>query len=132
MFSSLALGDPHTFIQCPVYPKPSLSLNHLVQLHTLDLGLGDGDRAVQPVLRAVLPLVHSGCPAPGGLPAVLERFHRSTTRVPVWTVLPVGYKQYYRFLLGDGSTARNHRLVPGSGTTILSSGTTAARLWAYI
>ena len=29
--------------------------------------------------------------SPGGLPAVLERFHRSTTRVPVWPVLPVGY-----------------------------------------
>ena len=29
--------------------------------------------------------------SPGGLPAVLERFHRSTTGVPVWPVLPVGY-----------------------------------------
>ena len=29
--------------------------------------------------------------SPGGLPAVAERFHRSTTGVPVWPVLPVGY-----------------------------------------
>ena len=70
--------------------------------------------------------------SPGGLPVVLERFHRSTTRVPVWPVLPVGYRRYYRCLLGDGSTARNHWLVPGSGTTASLSGTTAARLWAYI
>ena len=52
-----------------------------------------------------------GCPS--------GRFYRLVT-----AVLPLP--------LGDGSTARNHWLVPGSGTTAPWSDTTVMRLWVYI
>ena len=52
-----------------------------------------------------------GCPS--------GRFYRLVT-----AVLPLP--------LGDESTTSNHWLVPGSGTTAPLSGTTVARLWAYI
>ena len=45
-------------------------------LHPFDLGLGLGGWAVQPVPRAVLPLV-PGCAVPLGLRSVLGRFHHS-------------------------------------------------------
>ena len=45
--------------------------------------LGFGGRAVQPVSRAVLPLI-PGCAAPVGLPSVLGRLYR-----PFRAVLPV-------------------------------------------
>ena len=50
---------------------------------SLFFGLGFGGRAVQPVSRAVLPLI-PGCAAPVGLPLVLGRLYR-----PFRAVLPV-------------------------------------------
>ena len=79
-------------------------------LHSFDLGLGLGGRAVQPVPRAVLPLV-LGCAVPrvsvrclGGSTA-----HSHDNPRPVLLVVAV---RYYRCLPGTGSTASIHRSVP--------------------
>ena len=79
-------------------------------LHSFDLGLGLGGRAVQPVPRVVLALV-PGCAVPrvsvrclGGSTAQSHGNPRP--------VLPVDAVRYYRCLPGTGSTASIHQSVP--------------------
>ena len=72
-------------------------------LHSFDLGLGIGGRAVQTGSRAVPPLV-PGCAVPMGLHSVFGRFHRSNPWYPMsgttgglWAVLPLPskHRKYY-------------------------------------
>ena len=66
-----ALGSPRVLLlSCFVLFLPPFGL------HSFDLGLGIGGRAVQPGSRAVPPLV-PGCAVPMGLHSVFGRFHRS-------------------------------------------------------
>ena len=79
-------------------------------LHSFDLGLGLGGRAVQPVPRAVLPLV-PGCAVPRVSVRCLGGSTAQTHGNPR-PVLPVDAVRYYRCLPGTGSTASIHRSVP--------------------
>ena len=107
LFLSLlfVLGSPRVlFLSCFVPLLPPFGL------HSFDLGLGLGGRAVQPVPRAVLPLV-LGCAVPrvsvrclGGSTAQSHGNPRP--------VLPVVAVRYYRYLPGTGSAASIHRSVP--------------------
>lgn len=79
-------------------------------LHSLDIDLGLGGRAVQLVPRAVLLLV-PGC----AIPRVSVRYLGGSTAQSHGNprpVLPVVAVRYYRCLPGTGSTASIHRSVP--------------------
>ena len=79
-------------------------------MHSFDLGLGIGGRAVQPVSRAVLPLV-PGCVVPRVSVRCLGGSTAQTHGNPR-PVLPVDDVRYYRCFPGTGSTASIHRSVP--------------------
>ena len=79
-------------------------------LHSFDLGLGLGGRAVQPVPRAVLPLV-PGCAVPRVSVWCLGGSTAQTHGNPC-PVLPIDAVRYYRCLPGTRSTASIHRSVP--------------------
>ena len=92
------------FLSCFVPLPPPFGL------HSFDLGLGLGGRAVQLVPRAVLPLV-PGCAVPRVSVRCLGGSTAQTHGNPR-PVLPVDAVRYYRYLPGTGSTASIHRSVP--------------------
>ena len=73
--------------------------------------LGFGGRAVQPVSRAVLPLI-PGCAAPVGLLSVLGRLYRPFSLGLLRPVLPVVSGRYFRCPSGNGSTAHYNLSAP--------------------
>ena len=100
------------------------------RLHSFDLGLGLGGRAVQPVPQAVLPLV-PGCAVPrvsvrclGGSTA-----HSHVTHVRYYQLLPCGTTAAFQ---APEVPPPSTGLYQTSGTTAPLSGSTRACVWAYI